>query len=115
WAIFEDSAGRLWVGSGQAGAAYRDTDGSWHNVPGFSGHPQGAQQATVRDFLEPSKDRIWIATDGNGIIEYVPGAAHTKILEHDPAMPSSLPGNSVRALLQDRSGNVWVATDLGVA
>ena len=26
-----------------------------------------------------------------------------------------MPGDSVRALLRDRSGNVWVATDLGLA
>jgi diguanylate cyclase (GGDEF)-like protein len=115
WAIFEDHEGRLWIGSGQAGAAYRDVDGTWHGVPGFSGHPQKVQQATVRDFLEASTDRVWIATDGNGVIEYVPGAERTRTIEHDPAMPSSLPGNSVRALIQDRSGNIWVATDLGIA
>ncbi len=115
WAIFEDHKGRLWVGSGQAGAAYRDVDGRWRSVPGFSGHPQGTQQATVRDFLEASTDRIWIATDGNGVIEYTPGAERTRTIEHDPAMPSSLPGNSVRALMQDGSGNIWVATDLGIA
>jgi diguanylate cyclase (GGDEF)-like protein len=115
WAIYQDREGRIWAGSGQAGAAYRDTDGVWHNVPGFSGHPQGSQQATVRDFLEPSANRIWIATDGAGILQYSPGETATRTIEHDPAMASSLPGNAVRALQQDRSGNIWVATDLGVA
>jgi diguanylate cyclase (GGDEF)-like protein len=115
WAISEDREGRLWAGSGQAGAAYRDTDGSWHGVPGFSGHAHGEQQVTVRDFLEPSADRIWIATDGRGVLEYVPGGDRVRSLQHDPAMPSSLPGDAIRALMQDRSGNIWVATDLGIA
>jgi diguanylate cyclase (GGDEF)-like protein len=115
WAIHEDKAGRLWAGSGQAGAVFRDTDGQWHPVPEFSGYLQGAQQATVRDFLEVSADTMWIATDGGGVLAYRPGDAHPRMIEHDPAIDSSLPGDSVRALLSDRTGNVWVATDLGLA
>lgn len=115
WAIHEDQAGRLWAGSGQAGAAYRDTDGQWHPVPEFSGYLQGAQQATVRDFLEVSANTMWIATDGSGVLAYSPGDARPGKIGHDQAIESSLPGDSVRALLRDRSGNVWVATDLGLA
>jgi diguanylate cyclase (GGDEF)-like protein len=115
WAIHEDRAGRLWAGSGQAGAAYRDTDGQWHAVPGFSGRQGGAQQSTVRDFLETAADTMWIATDGSGVLEYAPGNAQPRRIDHDAAIASALPGDSVRALLQDRSGNIWVATDLGLA
>lgn len=115
WAIREDRDGRLWIGSGQAGAAYRDTDGRWHGVPGFSGHDNDARWSTVRDFLQTDADKVWLATDGSGVIEYTPGDTTTRAIVHDQAMPSSLPGNSVRALQQDRSGNVWVATELGLA
>jgi diguanylate cyclase (GGDEF)-like protein len=115
WAIHEDRAGRLWVGSGQTGAVYRDTDGQWHAVPGFSGDPGGTQQSTVRRFLDPAPDTIWIATDGSGILAYTPGATRLRRITHDAAVASSLPGDSVRALLQDRSGNIWAATDLGLA
>ncbi|GGY20013.1 GGDEF domain-containing protein [Rhodanobacter panaciterrae] len=115
WAIHEDRAGRLWVGSGQAGAAYRDTDGQWHPVPGFSGSRNGAQQATARDFLEIAADTMWIATDGSGVLAYTAGDTQLRQIKHDAAIASSLPGDSVRGLLQDRSGNIWVATDLGLA
>ncbi len=115
WAIHEDREGRLWAGSGQAGAAYRDTDGSWHGVPGFSGYQDGARQPTVRGFLETAAGVMWIGTDGNGVLAYRPGATRAKTIDHDPAIPSSLPGNTVRALLMDRSGNLWAATNLGIA
>jgi diguanylate cyclase (GGDEF)-like protein len=115
WAIHEDAAGRLWAGSGQAGAVYLDTDGSWHSVPGFSGYDASGRQATVRDFVEAAPGIMWIATDGGGIVRYSPGNAHTTLIVHDAAMSSTLPGDSVRALLRDRSGNIWVATDLGAA
>lgn len=114
WAIDEDHEGRLWVGSGQAGAAYRDADGQWIAVPGFSGHADGSQQSTVRALLEIRPNTMWMATDGDGIVSYTPGAPTTEQNHQDLAVASSLPGNSVRALLQDRSGNVWAATDLGL-
>ena len=115
WAIQEDREGRLWVGSGQAGAAYRDTDGQWRSVPSPNGSQAGVAQPTVRDFLEIASGAMWIATDGTGVTEYVPGSDHVRAIDNDPAVPSSLPGDSVRALLQDHEGNIWVATDLGVA
>jgi|GEM_PF-444236 len=115
WALAEDRAGRIWVGSGQAGAAYRDEAGHWHGVPGFSGNEGGMRWSTVRDFLETDTGRMWLATDGSGVIEYAIGDTTTRTMMHDQAMTSSLSGNSVRALLQDRSGNIWVATELGVA
>ncbi|WP_460877115.1 ligand-binding sensor domain-containing diguanylate cyclase [Rhodanobacter koreensis] len=115
WAIHEDRTGRLWVGSGQAGAVYRDTDGQWHPVPGFSGYRHGSQQSTIRNFLDVAANTVWIATDGSGILAYTAGEAHLTRIHHDAAVASSLPGDSVRGLLQDRSGNIWAATDLGLA
>lgn len=115
WAIMQDREGRLWAGSVQAGAAYRDTDGRWHGVPGFSGYPDGARHSTVRDFVQTGSGEVWIATDGSGVIEYTPGNPGVQRIDHDPAVPSSLPGDSVRALLRDRAGNIWTATDLGIA
>lgn len=115
WAILQDSEGRLWAGGVQAGAAYRDASGQWQGVPGFSGYPGGIRHATVRGFLECAPGAVWIATDGSGLIEYRPGFTTSRRIKHDPAMASSLPGNAVRGLLRDRSGNVWAATDLGLA
>lgn len=115
WAIDEDSAGRLWIGSGQAGAVYRGPHGNWHPVPQFSGYRKGAQHATVRDFQEAAPGTMWIATDGSGVLAYRPGDASLQRIEHDPAVPSSLPGDAVRALLHDHAGNLWAATDLGLA
>ncbi|MBB6183126.1 diguanylate cyclase [Oleiagrimonas soli] len=115
WSIAEDGAGRIWVGSGQSGAAYRDRDGAWHAVPGFTGYDAGARRPTVRALLEVGNGTMWIGTDGAGIIAYRAGDPNTRVYNHDPARASSLPGDTVRGLLEDASGNRWVATDLGVA
>ncbi len=116
WALEEDRAGRLWVGSTQAGAAYRDADEHWHVVEGFSGFQRNRERrSTVRDFVEAGPDTIWLATDGNGVLAYTPSDGTLRAITHDTALPSSLPGDAVRALMRDRSGNLWAATDLGVA
>jgi len=115
WALHEDSHGRLWVGSGQTGAVYRDGDGSWHAVPGFSPTAQQHDFPTVRAFAENPMGSEWIATDGEGVLAYRPGAEAVRHFAHDAALASSLPGDTVRSLLYDASGNMWAATDLGAA
>lgn len=115
WAIDQDPAGRLWLGSVALGAVYRDAGGSWHGVPGlFSRDPQ-VQWPTVRAIANDSTRSVWLATDGYGTIRYQAGASHSQHIRHDPAIVSSLPGDTVRALLFDRSGNIWMATNLGLA
>lgn len=115
WALHEDREGRLWVGSGQAGAVYRDPDRHWHAVPGFSPSVQRRNFSTVRHFAESDTGEEWIATDGEGVLVYTPGEPTLGRVVHDPAIASSLPGDSIRDLLFDSSGNMWAATDLGAA
>jgi len=116
WALLEDREGRLWVGSTQSGAAYRDQTGQWHTVPGFSGRlPDHSRRATVRAFAEMASGTVWMATDGDGVLAYDVAGNSVQTIAHDTATPSSLPGDSVRDLLRDASGNIWAATDLGVA
>lgn len=115
WALHEDTEGRLWAGSGQAGVAYRGVHGQWHVVPGFNGHPDQSSLATVRAISDSGDGSIWIATDGAGVLDYTPGESRVRPMAHDAAVPSSLPGDSVRGLLKDDVGNLWAATDLGLA
>ncbi|TCV93227.1 diguanylate cyclase (GGDEF)-like protein [Luteibacter rhizovicinus] len=115
WALHEDTAGRLWVGTGQSGAIYIDKEGTAHLVPGFSGKNGLARRRTVRAFLESEQGELWAATDGAGVVVYDLNTGRLRTLAHDAAMPSSLPGDITRDLLRDTSGNIWVATELGAA
>ena len=115
WALQEDREGRLWVGSGQRGVAYRDPDGHWFAVPGFSPSAQRRNFSTVRHFAQAATGEEWIATDGEGVLVYRAGESSYRRLAHDPAVSSSLQGDSIRDLLSDQAGNMWAATDLGAA
>ncbi|WP_052166269.1 response regulator [Methylobacter tundripaludum] len=50
---------------------------------------------------------LWLGT-GGGLIEYDPTSGVVREFHHDPLNPHSLAGNSIVALLVDRSGKVWV-------
>src|SRR6187402_2299446 len=115
WALFEDSQSRLWVGTGQSGAIYVDADGHAQLVPGFSGKNGMARRRTVRAFHETPQHVLWAATDGAGVVTYDFNTHQLRILSHDAAMPSSLPGDITRDIFQDSTGNIWVATELGAA
>jgi len=115
WALHEDRAGRLWIGSGQSGLLYIDGGGRARLVPGLSGTDGLARRRTVRSFLETADGTLWAATDGGGVLTYEPASGRVGRIAHDPAMQGSLPGDITRALLQDRSGNVWIATEVGAA
>lgn len=71
-------------------------------------------------------DNIWsIADGGNGLL-YIGHVRDgfsvlsvkdkkVKNFRHDPSNPNSIPGNGVLCIYKDRSGNVWLGTDKGLA
>lgn len=115
WALAQDHEGRLWVGTLRSGVIYRDAQQHWHAPATLVGSDSLIRHRTVRAFLVATDGSLWVATDGAGVVVYDPSNGQARSLMHDPAVASTLDGNIERALLQDRSGNIWVATELGAA
>lgn len=115
WSIAETPAGELWFGSVRTGAVFRDVGGNWHGVPGLFSEKRDRRWATVRAIIPAGDGEIWLATDGGGVAHHDPASGETRRVRHDPGMRNALPGDSVRALLRDRTGNIWIATNRGVA
>ncbi|MBS7457964.1 ligand-binding sensor domain-containing diguanylate cyclase [Coralloluteibacterium stylophorae] len=113
WALHQDRAGRLWVGTGRHGVLRIATDGRAVLPPGLGGDGPISRR-TVRSILELDDGEVWIATDGAGLVTVQPDG-RVRAVRHDPALQSSLPGDITRAVFQDRSGLVWIATEVGAA
>ena len=95
----------LWaaVNSGGAGSLWRSSGGGWSEELG-GGLPE------VRCLL-PLGNEMWVGfTTGLSRLEIQPGGAFA--LDPDP---STLTDPAVNALAVDRAGNVWAATDQGLA
>ncbi len=53
---------------------------------------------------------IWIGTFEEGPNRFDPATGDVTRFRHDPADPTGLPANTVRALREDRDGRMWVGT-----
>ena len=74
--------------------------------------PDGLSNAQVWDILQDKYGFLWIAT-GDGLNRY--DGYNFKIYKNDPGNSSSLPNNTVVALMIDHEGTLWVGTDNGIS
>ncbi|MDP2006100.1 MAG: two-component regulator propeller domain-containing protein [Rubrivivax sp.] len=117
--LLQDSAGRIWVGTDRRGAFVIDADGAAvRPIVETSGVPPGGKSLTTRrvmSLVEARPGEIWIGTFGQGIVAVDAASGRTRRLSHRPLAAASLRDDSVRGLLRDRQGLVWVATNGGLS
>ncbi|HEU4470869.1 MAG TPA: two-component regulator propeller domain-containing protein [Flavisolibacter sp.] len=112
----KDSRGNIWIGG-------RDFEGLYCRQPGqagFSGigtHPvlKDINRYGVRSIFEDRGKRLWFGLNGGGLACYNEAAGtlrHWKAKEGDS---TSLSGDLVTGIAQDRAGRIWVSTFSGIA
>jgi len=60
--------------------------------------------------MEDSRQRKWVATD-DGLYLYEPAKSKLTIYKHKDKDTTSLPGDGITRLAEDRLGNIWIAGD----
>jgi signal transduction histidine kinase/ligand-binding sensor domain-containing protein len=90
YSVFEDHTGGIWIGTWPGVTLYRN--GIFTRRPEFG-------SVSVQSFLETKEGEIWIGTFGDCIRRVRNG----RMEQLCPPMP----GGVVRAMLQDRSGDIW--------
>ncbi len=98
--ILGSSDGYIWVGG--YGGIMRYDGNSFSKMDTSSGLTSG------RAMYEDRKGRIWVGTNDNGIV-VIDGTDQTHITYKD-----GLPASSIRDFVEDKEGNVYVATIAGV-
>ncbi|MBK6598110.1 MAG: hypothetical protein IPG25_09600 [Proteobacteria bacterium] len=116
WAVAEDNAGNIWIGTEGGGLAvwHRRTDriSSYRHVPGDAG---SLGSDSVSDVLVDRRGNVWAATRDAGVSVLDPATGKITRLAHDPSRSDSLSSNrNVYALLEDRDGGIWVTTAAGL-
>jgi ligand-binding sensor domain-containing protein/C4-dicarboxylate-specific signal transduction histidine kinase len=107
--LFQAEDGKLWLGTRQHGAAWlmptmTPAQVNWLPLAQLS-HPW------IREIVQVKPDQIWLATAGGGIVVLAAGDGQVvKILRHDPMLPGSLALDSLKPMLLDRAGWLWIGT-----
>ena len=137
--VREDLAGAIWVGTRQGvfrtsdghsfqlvddGIARETSEGAdgslWMTDPAHGARRQGARTPLTgidgrgMRLLHDSRGNLWVATTGQGLWRVRDGANARGPFVERATMQTGLSSNSVQPLLEDREGNIWVGTMLGL-
>ncbi|GAA4371585.1 hypothetical protein GCM10023186_00150 [Hymenobacter koreensis] len=115
WALAEDAARRLWVGTQNEGLIRLDpvTDQRvrYRHNPS---DPTSLPENFVRVVLPDRQGRLWVGTQGHGLAYLDPATGRFRRYRHNPADPTSLSDDNVRCVYEDRQGRLWVGTEGGL-
>ena len=112
--LLEDDAGRIWIGTRQHGAYVIGSDrGTPRRIMATAGAEDAS--AEIMAMAEIAPDRIWLGTFGHGIVEVDGATLRTRAIRRNPFVPDSLDNDTVQSMYRDRSGIVWVGTNLGLS
>jgi ligand-binding sensor domain-containing protein len=117
--ISEDANGMLWVGStsGELGRFERQTGKFLEDSFDFDFRDLHGINVIYKD----NANKLWIGSGaGLHMLNLIPSKAgqHSHVgitsYRYNPDNPSSLSGNIVKAIMEDRAGVMWVATNNGL-
>ena len=106
--IIQDSTGYVYIGTYEGMVRFDGVDFTIFN----RGLAEKYNFVAARRIFQASDGAIWVGSNDEGIFRLV--------MDSEEAVRSfskaeGLPNNSVRAISEDKSGNIWVATASGVA
>jgi len=111
WAVFEDSANRLWVGTNGGGLNLFDRRRrqfkAYRSDPD---DPTTLGSDRIRTLNEDREGRFWVGTLDGGLNLFDRETGEVKRFLHDPQDPESISNDRVRAFYQDPDGAVWIGT-----
>ena len=99
-----DRDGTLWLGT-EAGVL------SWDSRQPWAPQRHASSPASrITSFFIDSSQTLWATTLSAGLLRWNPEQRAFEQYQHQSDDPYSLPGNNLRAMLQDRGGMLWVAS-----
>jgi diguanylate cyclase (GGDEF)-like protein len=111
----EDAAHQLWFGTTHRGLGLLDSHGV-ARLPRLAGAGAAALgEQSVRGIVPGPDGKLFLATYGGGLFVLDPAALSVREICHSDSDPSSLADDHTYGLLRDRSGLLWVATELGLS
>ncbi|MCG8310054.1 MAG: ATP-binding protein [Cytophagales bacterium] len=121
-ALSYDNWGRLWAGTLGGGLNLVEfiDDSEQPTITKFTINNPAQNSVSYNDIRSLYNDRLgnlWIGTAGGGLDKLVVakrGEYYFEHYKHDATNNSSISNNDIRAITEDKSGNIWVGTAFGL-
>ncbi len=112
WALFKDKQGTIWVGTYFGGVNYFNPDANfytYHNLQ--KGSLKDKQFPIISTIIEAQKNRLFLCTEGNGLILY---NTKTKTYRNFLSQTNDLSKNNIKTAYYDSKNNeLWLGLHLG--
>lgn len=111
--VVEDSDGILWVGTMYGLYALTKEHDHLYSYQWFiqNDDPGSLSSSAIQTLYEDHKKNLWVGTTDNGLNVKVPGGNTFKHYGKTEGLSS----NTIRAILADASGNLWVSANTGLS
>ncbi|MFQ3579311.1 MAG: two-component regulator propeller domain-containing protein [Bacteroidales bacterium] len=115
--VFIDSKNRIWVGTESGGLSLLQTKNkNFINFTSTTNKNKLLSDNTVSCISEDNEGFIWIGTWRGGITKMNPQTFKTELYPHNPLRPrNSPPSNTIREMVIDMEGYIWLATFGGLS
>ena len=117
WRLCKDRANNLWLGTWGGGLNMLDVKRNrfirYQNNPI---DPTSLSHNVIRAIYEDRDGTIWVGTDGGGLDRFIHASdplGTGKFIRYKNILndPTSISGNSIISILQDRLGILWIGTN----
>jgi ligand-binding sensor domain-containing protein len=78
------------------------------------GDDRGLGTAPISAILASSKGRVWIGSDGDGLLALDPGTGKFTRYRYAAENPGTISDDHITVLFEDRSKNLWIGTTNGL-
>ena len=113
WDLEMDREGGLWIGTLGGGVDYLPKGGTAFRH--FGDFENQLSDIQVIDLLLDKKNQyLWIATESRGLNRLNIQTKRVQQYQHRTEKKNSIRSNNILSLFEDKSGNIWIITDIGI-
>lgn len=99
----------LFIGTQGGGLDIFSKNGKFKNYSSSSKLALSA--STIWNIFKDSKNRIWLGTREEGLIQFDKSLGEIQKFTHDREISQTLPSNNIRTITEDNKGNLWLGTE----
>jgi ligand-binding sensor domain-containing protein len=115
FALTEDSAGAIWVGTESGLFRLAPDDGAVERFTHDAGDSTSISGDRIRSIYEDTAGNIWVGTRGAGLNRYNHKNGSFEHFRHDASDTSSIGSDRITAILEDDANRLWIGTAEGLS